>query len=398
MAVAPKIRSMNEITLAGRRVFIRLDLDVGQPDPELSLRGRARINAVVPTIRLALDTGARVILATHLSQEKDGKKKPRTLEPEGAYLAEALNTEVFLTDECAGDAAHKLVAELREGQVVLLENLDFESGERADDEAFAKELASFSDVYINDAFGACRYRYASLCTLPRLIPDRAIGLLMEKELRAATKIKLEIPRPFVVVMGGTKLREKMEILDIFEESADALIIGGAIANTFLNASGYAIGQSAVERAKVAWARSLLRRARERDLPILLPQDLQILRAGQDDRASLVAIGEVPADASVADLGPRTIKAYCDRILRAKSVLWYGPLGMCEKSNFTEATIQVAQAIAASSGFTVVGGDSTVAFVRNAGMGNDYSHVSEGGQSLLELLAGKPLPALAALQS
>jgi phosphoglycerate kinase len=397
MALAQKIRSINEIKLAGRRVFIRVDFDTDAADEELSLRSRARINAVVPTIRFALEAGARVLVASYLGHEKGSKQRPRSLEVEGAYLAELLNCEVLLTDECVGDAARKIAADLRDDQLVLLENLATSAGERTNDEAFAKELASLADVYINDAFSACRYRYASICTLPRLITDRAIGLLMEKELRAAAKINHDMPRPFVAVIGGSKLREKMELLDVLEERADSLIIGGAIANTFLAAQGVSIGQSDVDRGKVAWARSLLQRAVERDLPVLLPQDLQIVRGGYADKGCLVATGEVPADAAVADLGPRTIKAYCDKILRSQSALWYGPLGICEKTAFNEATIQVAQAIAASSGFTVVGGDSTVGFIRNAGMNNDYSHVSEGSRALLDLLAGNSLPGIEALQ-
>lgn len=397
-ALPQKIRSINEINLSGRRVFVRLDFTAGGGEEELSLSGRGRLNAAIPTIRHALDAGARVVLASHFGLEKGQKPRPRSLEPEGAFLAESLNCEVLLTDECVGDAARKVVSDLREGQIALLENLSFSAGEKANDEAFARELAQLTDVYVNEAFGACRYRYASICTLPQLIQERAIGLLMEKELRAATKLMHDVPRPFVAVVGGSKLPEKMPLLDLFVEHADSLVIGGGIANTFLAAQGVSVGRSEIERGKVAWARSLLQRAVERDVPVLLPQDLQIIRDPDDDTGCLVARGEMSADALVADLGPRTIKMYCDKILRSGSTFWYGPLGICEKSSFSEGTIQVAQAIAASSGFTVIGGDSTVAFIRNAGMNNVYSHVSEGGPALLDFMAGTALPGLESLQT
>jgi phosphoglycerate kinase len=393
-----KIRSISEINLSGRRVFIRLDFEAGAIEEELSLSGRGRLNAVVPTIRHALDAGARVVLASHVGHEKGRKHRPRSLEPEGTYLAEVLNCEVLLTDECVGDAARKVVSDLREGQIALLENLSFSAGEKANDDTFARELAQLTDVYVNEAFGACRFHYASICTLPRLIQERAIGLLMEKELRAATTLIHEVPRPFLAVLGGSKLPEKMPLLDLLVEHADGIAIGGGIANTFMAAQGVTVGRSEIERRKVAWARSLLQRAVERDVPVLLPQDLQIIHDSDDDTGCLVAKGEMSANALIADLGPRTIKSYCDKILRSGSVFWYGPLGICEKSAFSEATIQVAQAIAASGGFTVIGGDSTVAFIRNAGMNNVYSHVSEGGPALLDFMAGTPLPGLESLQT
>lgn len=393
-----KILSIRDLNLSGRRVLIRVDFYGSVREPDDAMPDRDRVQAMLPTVRHALEAGARVALAAHLDRPKACRQSYLSLEPAGACLADMLNCEVLLTDECVGDAARKVVADLREGQIALLENLSMAPGEAANDDAFARELAQLTDIYVNDAFSVSHLVHASTCALARLVADRAVGLSMEKEIRALTKLRNEAPRPFVAVIGGAGLQHKADLLEALVEQADSVLIGGDAAGTLLAAQGLSIGRGKVESDKVAWARSLLKRAEERNMTLMLPQDLVITGETERNRSRVVDKGKVPRDAKVVDMGPRTIKAFCDKILRSKSAIWYGLLGACDSAASVEGTTRVAQAMVASRGFTVIGENSTVAFARKIGLGDGYAHVSEGEQALLEFLVGRPLAGLEALKT
>jgi phosphoglycerate kinase len=304
----------------------------------------------------------------------------------------------LLTDDCVGDGARKVVTDLREGQVALLENLRFHAGEQTNDDAFARELAQLTDVYVNDAFGTAHRSHASVCALPRLVEDKGIGLLVEKEIDTLTRLKTDAPRPFVAVMGGAKVSDKIGVLEAFIDRVDFLLIGGAMANTFLAALGRDLGKSWVESDRLALARSLLQRAEERNVELVLPEDLVIAEDIEAGSGTVVSKDAVPDNAMALDIGPRTNKLFREKILRANSVFWNGPLGLFEREPFATGTLETARSVADCPGFTVVGGGDSVAAVNRSGMAERFDHVSTGGGASLEFLQGRRLPGLEAMKS
>jgi phosphoglycerate kinase len=394
--MASTIRSIRDLPIEGRRTFIRVDFNV--PIENGKVTDASRVEATLPTIRHALERGAKVVLASHAGRPK-GKRKPEySLEPVGAILAEKLNCEVLLTDDCISDAAFKVVSDLREHQVALLENLRFHPGEEANDEAFARELAKLADVYVNDAFGAAHRAHASVSALPKLMRERGIGFLMEKEISALDRMRTADAHPFVAVLGGAKVSDKIGVLEALLERVDALLIGGAMANTFLAAQGLSLGKSLVEQDKLALARSLMQRAQDKKVKLMLPVDLVVAPALDAPEGRVVATNEVPADEMALDIGPRTAEAFSKVILPAKALFWNGPLGLFEKKPFSEGTFAIARAGAESAGFTVVGGGDSVAAVNQAGLAAKYDHVSTGGGASLEFLEGRPMPGIEAVKS
>jgi phosphoglycerate kinase len=394
--MAGTIRTIRELGIEGRRLFIRVDFNV--PLENGKVTDRSRVEASLPTIRHALERGAKVVLASHAGRPK-GKRKPEySLEPVGEVLAELLRCEVLLTDDCISDAAGKIVGDLRDGQVALLENLRFHTGEEANEEAFAKELAKLADVYVNDAFGAAHRAHASVSALPKLFRERGIGLLMEKEIAALEKLRAASDRPFVAVLGGAKVSDKIGVIEALLDRVDALPIGGAMANTFLAAQGLAMGKSLVELDKLPLARSVLQRASDRKVKLLLPVDLVVATAMDADKGDIVATTEVPANSMALDIGPKTVELFRQAILPAKALFWNGPMGLFEKAPFAAGTLGVAQAGAECAGFTVVGGGDSVAAVNQAGLAEKYDHVSTGGGASLEYLEGRPMPGIEAVRS
>jgi phosphoglycerate kinase len=395
--MASTIPSIRDLPIEGRRTFIRVDFNV--PTEHGKVTDASRIDAALPTIKHALERGAKVLLASHSGRPK-GKRKPEySLEPVGALLAEKLKCEVLLTDDCISDAAFKVVSDLRERQVALLENLRFHPGEEANDEAFARELAKLADVYVNDAFGAAHRAHASVSALPKLFRERGIGFLMEQEISALERMRTADAHPFVAILGGAKVSDKIGVLEALLERVDALLIGGAMANTFLAAQGLSMGKSLVEQDKLALARSLMQRAKDRKVKLLLPTDLVVapgLDAGAD-AARVVASTEVPAEEMALDIGPQTVEAFRAAILPAKALFWNGPLGLFERKPFSEGTMGIAKAGAECKGFTVVGGGDSVAAVNQAGLASMYGHVSTGGGASLEYLEGSPMPGIDAVK-
>ena len=356
-----------------------------------------RIRAALPTIRHIIEEGGRVVLASHLGRPK-GKVVPElSLEPVAKLLAELLEGgEVILTDDAIGDGTRKVVGDLRDGQVALLENLRFHEGEKSNEENFIKELARLTDVYVNDAFGAAHRAHASVDGLPRLVGEKAAGLLIHKELEHLEKLRAEPPRPYVAVLGGAKVSDKIGVIEALMTKVDTLIIGGAMANTFIAAQGHETGRSLVEEDKLPLARSILEKAEAKGLELLLPTDVTLgddLRATEGKAALVDAIGGGMA----LDIGPETAALYADKVRKAGSVFWNGPMGLFENPAFAAGTNAVAEAMAVCPGMTVVGGGDSVAAVTKAGLQDRYTHVSTGGGASLEFLEGKRLPGVEALQ-
>jgi phosphoglycerate kinase len=390
------IRSIRDLTIEGRRLFIRVDFNVPLEAGKVS--DRSRIEASLPTLRHAMERGAKVILASHAGRPK-GKRKPEySLEPVGSVLAELLRCEVLLTDDCISDAAGKIIHDLRDGQVALLENLRFHPGEEANDEAFARELAKLADVYVNDAFGAAHRAHASVSALPRLFRERGIGLLMEREIAALENLRTANVHPFVAVLGGAKVSDKIGVIEALIDRVDALLIGGAMANTFLSAQGLAIGKSLVETDKLPLARSLLQRAAERKVNLVLPVDVVVAEATSASEGQVVSVRDIAADKMALDIGPQTVEMFRKVIVPAKALFWNGPLGLFEHQPFSSGTFAVAAAGAECTGFTVVGGGDSVAAVNQTGLGARYSHVSTGGGASLEYLEGRPMPGIEAVRT
>ena len=393
------LKTIDALDLAGKRVFIRVDFNV-----PLDAQGRvtddARIRAALPTIQHAIRARAKVILASHLGRPK-GKPEDRqklTLEPAGARLSELLKQDVTLADDCIGDGVKKLVKDLKEGQVLLLENLRFHPEEEKNDEAFAKELAALADVWVNDAFGTAHRAHASTAGMARFVKEKAAGFLIQKEIEYLGKALGSPARPFVALVGGAKVSDKLKVLENLIAKADAVCIGGAMAYTFLKAQGVEVGKSLVEQDKLDLARQILERATARKVDLLLPVD-HVCGAEPKETAKRVVVNDraIPADLMGLDIGPKTLDRYRQRILAAKTVFWNGPMGLFEQKPWAEGTFGVAKAMAESPAVTVVGGGDSAAAVEEAGLVSKMKHVSTGGGASLEFIEGRVLPGVQVLE-
>ena len=392
------IKTISELDIAGRRVFIRVDFNVPF-SASGAVSDDTRIRESLPTIKLAMEKGARVVLASHLGRPKGKPDKKYSLEPVAARLAELLGADVALTDEPVGDGARKVVNDLHGGSVALLENLRFSPGEEANDEAFARALASYTDVYVNDAFGTAHRAHASTAGIAKLVAEKGIGLLMEREVKFLGRLLGEVERPFVTIIGGAKVSDKIGVLDNLLGRVDQLLIGGAMANTFLKAKGGKLGRSLVEDDKLALARSFLKKAEEANVDVLLPRDVVAAAGTKAESGRVVQAMAVPEDLAALDIGPETARGFADAIARAKTILWNGPMGVFESEPFAAGTLAVAEAVASARGaLSVVGGGDSVAAVQKSGVADKITHISTGGGASLEFLEGKKLPGLAALES
>jgi len=390
------IQTLDKLQLAGKRVFVRVDFNVPL-DEQGRVADDQRIRAALPTIQHALKAGARLVLASHLGRPK-GREAKYSLEPAGARLSELLKQDVVLADDCVGDGVKKLVRELKDGQVLLLENLRFHPEEEKNDEAFCRELASLCDVWVNDAFGTAHRAHASTAGMARFVKEKAAGFLIQKELDWLGKALASPARPFVALLGGAKVSDKIKVIENLLAKADAICIGGAMAYTFLKAKGVAVGRSRVEEDRLDLARSLLEKAQARNVALLLPVD-HVCGAEPKEtaRREVVPGAAIPEGLMGLDIGPKTLDAYRQRVLAAGTVFWNGPMGLFEQKPWAEGTFGIARAMAESKAVTVVGGGDSAAAVEEAGLVDRMTHVSTGGGASLEFIEGRVLPGIAVLE-
>jgi phosphoglycerate kinase len=397
MSLLDGIKTISQLDLTNKRLFVRVDFNVPLDDGVVT--DDTRIREALPTIRFAMEAGAKVILASHLGRPKPGKHDGLSLEPVGQKLSELSGYEVHLPDDCVGDAPRKVIQGLRAGQLCLLENLRFHEQEEKDDEGFAKQLAELCDAYVDDAFGACHRAHASVHALPRLVRDHGCGFLMEKEIRALGQLVTAPEKPYVAILGGAKVSDKIAVVEALLAKVDALCIGGAMANTFLAARGVDVKASRIEKDKLSLARTLLDKAREQKVTIVLPVDVVVASALDATSGEVVDVNAIPEGMMALDIGPRTVAAMTAHFGAAKTIFWNGPMGLFERAPFASGTFDLARAMAAAPGFTVVGGGDSAAAVAQAGddVAKGFKHISTGGGASLELIEGKKLPGIEALR-
>lgn len=390
------VRTLPDLNAEGKQVFVRADLNV--PLRDGAITDDLRVQSSVPTLRALLDQGASVVVASHLGRPKGEPDPASSMAAVGTRLQELLSTEVLTATDVVGEDAKAKAEALRPGQVLLLENLRWHPGETKNDDDFAAALASLADVYVDDAFGAAHRAHASISGIPARIPGYA-GLLLERELDVLGGLLEDPARPYVAVLGGAKVSDKLTVLENLLERVDALAVGGAMAFTFLVAEGVDVGASRVEADQVETVGRLVTAARERGVEVLLPTDVVVApEFAEDAPATAVEVGAIPSDQMGLDVGPQTAATYATAIIGAGSVFWNGPMGVFEWDAFAAGTRTVADAIAHSDGFTVVGGGDSAAAIRSFGLDDNVNHVSTGGGAALELLEGKELPGVVALRS
>jgi phosphoglycerate kinase len=388
------LRSMDTLKVEGRRVLVRLDLNV--PLKEGRVLDETRVREAAPTVRLLAERGAIVIACSHLGRAK-GKPDPAlSLAPVAPVLQKHTGRPVRFVPDVVGETARQAVAQAKPGDVLLLENLRFEAGEEKNDPEFCAKLAALAEVYVNDAFGTAHRAHASTAGVATHFAERAAGPLMAREIAALTKVRDNPERPFVAVVGGAKISGKLETLTSLAQRADTVILVGGMANTFLLAKGVAVGTSLVEADLVGTAKEILAAATGRGIEVVLPSDV-VVATSPNAPGRTVDVGGVAAGEAILDIGPRTQQRIAEVVTKARTVFWNGPAGVFEKPAFAAGTLAIAQALAASRAFTVVGGGESVAAVQQAGVAAKLSHVSTGGGASLEFLAGDTLPGVAVLE-
>jgi len=391
------LKRIDQLSLAGRRVFVRVDFNVPLRDGEVA--DTTRIEEALPTIRFAIEHGARVVLASHLGRPKGERKADLSLTPVAVKLSSLLGKPVKMATDCVGATVEALVKAMHDGDVVLLENLRFHPGEEKNDSAFAASLARLADVYVNDAFGTAHRAHASTAGIVEHVAEAAAGFLMCKEIEALSGLLQSPAKPFVAVLGGAKVSDKIGLLVNLLARVDAILIGGAMAYTFLKAQGHSVGVSRVEEDKLAMAADLLEKAAIHDVAVELPCDHIAARSFEEDAEPIrLHTVEIPDDLMGLDIGPLTARRYADRISKAATILWNGPMGVFEWEAFAGGTMDVAKAVADSRGVSVVGGGDSVAALAKSGRSLDITHISTGGGASLEFLEGRILPGIAALEA
>ena len=390
-------KTVRDVDVAGKRVFLRADLNVPLDDGRIS--DDTRIRASLPTLVYLLEHGAAVILASHLGRPKGKVNDALRLKPVADRLSQLLGRPVRMTGDALGPGVLDAVGKLRPGDLLMLENLRFHSEEEANDPKFAESLAKLADVYVNDAFGAAHRAHASTEGITHLLPSVA-GLLMERELEALSRLLERPPKPFHAVIGGAKVSDKLSVLEALLRRCQAVLIGGGMANTFLAARGHAMGKSLVERDQLENAERIIVEARRKRVRFMLPSDVVIApQVHHRAKPVVVDLDSVPRDWSVVDIGPQTIRNYCAALANAQTIFWNGPMGIFEIERFAEGTTAIARALAertAAGAITIVGGGDSVAAVERLRQADRITHLSTGGGASLEFLEGKQLPGVEAL--
>ncbi len=396
-AIGNALKLVDTLPVEGRRVLLRVDFNVPLEDGRVA--DDSRVRAALPTIRHLLDRGAKLVLCSHLGRPK-GEANPKfSLAPAGEALAGLLEQDVLLSDSPVGDAPTKLVRDLRDGQIVLLENVRFHPGETSNDDAFARALAAYADVYVNDAFGTAHRAHASTVGVASHVREVGAGFLMAREVQALSRL-LQAPRQgFVAILGGAKVSDKIKVIEKLLTKVDTLLVGGAMAYTFLAAQGHGVGDSRVEEAYLRTARDVLQVAKRREVRVMLPVDHACADRfdASAERTHTTGV-EVPDGLMGLDIGPLTQVAYAERLASARTVFWNGPMGVFEFDAFAAGTRTVANAVADSDAWSVVGGGDSVRAVVESGRAGDIAHISTGGGASLEFVEGRTLPGLEALAS
>ncbi|MBR3819566.1 MAG: phosphoglycerate kinase [Clostridia bacterium] len=394
-------KTVDDINAKGKKVLVRCDFNV--PLKEGVITDENRINAALPTIQKLINDGAKVILCSHLGKPKNGPEAKFSLAPVAKRLSEKLGKEVVFAadDTVVGENAKAAVAAMNDGDVVLLENTRFRAEETKNGEAFSKDLASICEMYVNDAFGAAHRAHCSTVGVTAYVEEAAVGYLMGKELKYLGNAVEDPERPFVTILGGAKVADKLNVIENLLNKADTLIIGGGMAYTFLAAQGYGVGNSLLDESKIDYCKDMLAKAEAKGVKILLPVDV-VTAAGfpnpidAEIETAVYAADAIPADVEGLDIGPKTAELYADAVKSAKTVVWNGPMGVFENPTLAAGTISVAKALAETDAVTIIGGGDSAAAVNTLGFGDKMTHISTGGGASLEFLEGKALPGIEAV--
>ncbi len=389
--------TIKDIDVNGKKVLLRCDFNVPL-DENLNITDKTRIVAALPTIKYLLEHNAKLILCSHLGRPKGEVKKEFSLAPVAKELSAQLGKEVKLAQDVTGPSAKELTSNMKEGDIVLLENVRFDPREEKNDDTLSKEFASLADVYVNDAFGTCHRAHSSTAGVAKYLPS-ACGFLIEKELKALGDALNNPVRPFVAILGGKKVSDKIGVIDSLLEKVDTLLIGGGMAYTFYKSMGYGVGNSVCELDKLDLAKSLMQKAKDKGVKMLLPLDNKIGKGFKPDTESkVVKFSEIPDEWEGFDIGPETIKLYTEELQKAKTVLWNGPVGLFEFDQFAVGTNAIANCLAnLTDCTTIIGGGDSAAAVTKAGLADKMSHISTGGGASLEFIEGKKLPGIECIQ-
>ena len=394
-------KTVDDINAKGKKVLVRCDFNVPLKDGVIT--DENRITAALPTIKKLIADGAQVILCSHLGKVKNGPNEKESLAPVAKRLAEVLGQDVVFAadDVVVGENAKKAVAEMKDGDVVLLQNTRFRPEETKNGEEFSKELASLCDIYVNDAFGAAHRAHCSTVGVASFVEEAAVGYLMGKELKYLGNAVEDPQRPFVTILGGAKVADKLNVIENLLNKADTLIIGGGMAYTFPAAKGYTVGTSLLDETKIDYCKDMLAKADEKGVKILLPVDVTTAKdfpnpIDAEIEVTIYDADKIPADAMGLDIGPKTAELYADAVKSAKTVVWNGPMGVFENPTLAKGTIAVAKSLAETDATTIIGGGDSAAAVNTLGFGSKMSHISTGGGASLEFLEGKALPGIEAV--